>query len=773
MRVIYWAAVTALGFATSSLAAAVDRRAVNYGYDDEPVVIKKPGGKGRPTVTVTKYVTGGKLGYSTKTGAKTDTVYIITTSKKGGKPAAPTEVDEDEDGETFTITKTKNPKPTVFITSYVTGGKLGPSTKTGAKTDTVYIITTSKKGGKPAATITEVEEDEDGETVTVTNTKTKDPKPTVFITTYVTSGKLGPSTKTGAKTVTVFIVTTTKKVKPPVTVTETEEPEEDEEEEEEEDGGTVTVTNTKTKPKVTVTATTFVTGGSLGLSTKTGDKTDTVFIVTTSKKAKPPVTVTETEEPEEDEDDATVTVTNTKTKPPKVTVTATTFVTGGSLGLSTKTGSKTDTVFIVTTSQAAKPSSKPDTSCGNAGLEVAIFNNPFLNQQEVPNKGFNVDYFTTAIPYDDTAAHYIGWNGALSATKYASLYTENPPHSFRAKQRHMDGPTFALIYRGYFYAPKTQEYTFYTYDVDDKFYYWLGDHVFDWSEANHDYREYRVRVTIEGGTYYPIRILYGNGGGGGEFHFDITGADGVNYVKATTPSDYLVARSCNGKAKRFPSWNTSEYGTGITGSTKRPDISCGDVAGMLFVAFENKWGNQHSNNRIPGFNPNYYKTAKTAFAQGTTRTIGYAGTSGLNPYGMWAPQNVPSVPLLVMHRGFFYVPKSGYYTFHIAGIKDGGWMWFGQKAYTAWTASNYDCRYLLKTGIGGYNEDAYTVQLVAGTYFPFRIMLADGGGGGTFNLEIFDNQGNFYVKKLTPTDFLVHTPCDKSAAFTRDWGRED
>ncbi|KAF3315449.1 hypothetical protein TWF173_003369 [Orbilia oligospora] len=673
MRVIYWAAVTALGFATSSLAAAVDRRA-NYGYDDEPVIsTRKPGGKGgRPTVTVTKYVTGGKLGYSTKTGAKTDTVYIITTSRKGGKPAA---------------------------------------------------------------TVTEIEEDEDGDTVTVTNTKTKNPKPTVYVTTYVTGGKLGPSTKSGAKTVTVFIVTTTKKVKPTATVTEIEEPEE--EEEVDEDGETVTVTNTKTKPKVTVTATTFVTGGSLGLSTKTGAKTDTVFVVTTSK-SRQTATVTKTEEPEDDEDDATVTVTNTKTNP-KVTVTATTYVTGGSLGLSTATGGKTDTVFIVTTSDAPRPSSKPDTSCGNAGLEVAIFNNPFLNQQEVANKGFNVNYFTSAVPYDDAAADYIGWNGALSATKYSHLYTKNPPHGFTAKQTHMDGPTFALIYRGYFYAPRTQEYTFFTYDVDDKFYYWLGDNAFDWSEGNHNYRNNRVNVRIEGGTYYPIRILYGNGGGGGEFHLDITGADGVDYVKATRPSDYLISRSCDGKAKRFPSWDTSEYGSGVTGA-KRPDISCGNVAGMLFVAFENIWPNQHSNNRIPGFNPNYYKTCKKAFAQGTTRMIGMKGTSGLNPYGLWAPQNVPSVPLMVMHRGFFYVPRDGHYTFHIAGIKDGGWMWFGQKAYTTWTASNYDCRYLLKTGIGGYNEDAHTVHLTAGTYFPFRIMIADGGEGGTFNLEIFDNK---------------------------------
>ncbi|KAF3224774.1 hypothetical protein TWF191_005939 [Orbilia oligospora] len=744
MRVIYWAAVTALGFASSSLAAAVNRRAP-YGYDDEPVISTgRPGGKGgRPVVTVTKYVTGGKLGYSTKTGGKTDTVYIITTSRKGGKPAP-----EYDDGDVVTITKTKGPKPTVFITSYVTGGKLGTSTKTGAKTDTVYIVTT-KKGGKPVATVTETEEDEDGDTVTVTNTKTKNPKPTVYITTYVTGGKLGPSTATGGKTVTVFIVTT-KKAKPTATVTETEE-EPEEPEEEEEDGDTVTVTNTKTKPKVTVTATTYVTGGSLGLSTKTGAKTDTVFIVTTSK-SRQTATVTKTEEPEDDEDDATVTVTNTKTNP-KVTVTATTYVTGGSLGLSTATGGKTDTVFIVTTSNAPRPSSKPDTSCGNAGLEVAIFNNPFLNQQEVANKGFNVNYFTSALPYDDTSADSIGWNGALSATKYSHLYTKNPPHGFTARQTHMEGPTFALMYRGYFYAPTTQEYTIYTYDVDDRFYYWLGDNAFDWSEANHDYRNNRVKVRIEGGTYYPIRILYANGGGGGEFHLDITGGDGVDYVKATRPSDYLISRSCDGKAKRFPSWDTSEYGSYVAGA-KRPDISCGNVAGMLFVAFENIWPNQHSNNRIPGFNPNYYKTCKKAFAQGTTRMIGMKGTSGLNPYGLWAPQNVPSVPLLTMHRGFFYVPRDGHYTFHIAGIKDGGWMWFGQKAYTAWTASNYDCRYLLKTGIGGYNEDAHTVHLTAGTYFPFRIMIADGGEGGTFNLEIFDNQGNFYLEKFVPAYIL-------------------
>ncbi|KAK6501666.1 hypothetical protein TWF481_009495 [Arthrobotrys musiformis] len=710
MRVIYWTAVTALGFASSSLAAAVNRRA-DYGYGDEPAVsTRKPGVKGRPTVTVTQFVTNG--------------------------------------------------------------GKMGHSTRTGDKTVTVYIVTTTRKGGKPAPTITEEEEGEDGGTVTVTNTKTKNAKPyTVYITRYVTGRKPSHSTRDGDKTVTVFVYTT-KKTKPPVTVTETEE--EPEEPEDEEDGGTVTVTNTKTKSaKPTVFITRYVTAGAqMGPSTTTGgDKTVTVFIRTT-KKTKSPVTVTETEEePEDDEDAGTVTVTNTKTNP-KVTVTATTYVTGGSLGYSTKTGSKTDTVFLVTTSDAPRPSSKPDTSCGNAGLEVAIFNNPFLNQQEVPNKGYNVKYFTTAVPYDDTTARSIGWNGALSATKYANLYTENPPHSFKARQRHMDGPTFALMYRGYFYAPKTQEYTFYTYDVDDTFFYWLGDNVFNWSEANHNYRDARVRVRIEGGTYYPIRILYGNGGGGGEFHLDITGADGVEYVRATVDSDYLISRSCDGKAKSFPSWNTAEYGTAITGA-KRPDISCGNVAGMLFVAFENIWPNQNSNNRIPGFNPNYYKTCKKAFAQGTTRIIGFAGRNGLNPYGLWAPQNVPSCPLLTMHRGFFYVPKSGHYTFHIAGIKDGGWMWFGDKAYTAWTASNYDCRYLLKTGIGGYNEDAHTVELTGGTYFPFRIMLADGGEGGTFNLEIFDNKGNFYVNKLTPTDFLVHTPCDKSAAFTRDWGRED
>lgn len=82
--------------------------------------------------------------------------------------------------------------------------------------------------------------------------------------------------------------------------------------------------------------------------------------------------------------------------------------------------------------------------------------------------------------------------------------------------------------------------------------------------------------------------------------------------------------------------------------------------------------------------------------------------------------------------GFFYAPTTGTYTMYIAS-DDCGYLWVGNNAQTGnFTTANVTASY---PGIHGLAEASNTVNLTAGTYYPYRAQFGENGAGDDCQLS--------------------------------------
>ena len=90
-----------------------------------------------------------------------------------------------------------------------------------------------------------------------------------------------------------------------------------------------------------------------------------------------------------------------------------------------------------------------------------------------------------------------------------------------------DGNIYSTQWLGYFRAPHTANYTFYS-ASDDEAYFWIGDKaitgytaanadLYSWPDYNGELSTDPIALTE--GQYYPIRLQYGNAGGGAFLNF--------------------------------------------------------------------------------------------------------------------------------------------------------------------------------------------------------------------------------------------------------------
>jgi hypothetical protein len=117
----------------------------------------------------------------------------------------------------------------------------------------------------------------------------------------------------------------------------------------------------------------------------------------------------------------------------------------------------------------------------------------------------NVSFFATATPQAF---------GANPATSVQTTVIEEPATD--------DGSTFSVQWLGYFLATTTETYTFYT-SSDDASHLWIGPNaITGFTTANatvnngglHGNQEASGTIALVAGTYYPIRIQFGEQGGG-------------------------------------------------------------------------------------------------------------------------------------------------------------------------------------------------------------------------------------------------------------------
>ena len=134
--------------------------------------------------------------------------------------------------------------------------------------------------------------------------------------------------------------------------------------------------------------------------------------------------------------------------------------------------------------------------------------------------------------YKRTYAGYHNENPSFFATATLTTYGANPATSVQttaiSEPSSDDGSNFSVQWLGYFKPTTTETYTLYI-SSDDGSYLWIGANAlsgFTTANANmnnggaHGQIEVSTTVSLTAGVYYPIRMQFGEIGGGDVFTFN-------------------------------------------------------------------------------------------------------------------------------------------------------------------------------------------------------------------------------------------------------------
>jgi hypothetical protein len=146
-------------------------------------------------------------------------------------------------------------------------------------------------------------------------------------------------------------------------------------------------------------------------------------------------------------------------------------------------------------------------------------------------------FYTTFVPYvaglyKTTYSGYFADNVNFFATATPQAFGANPATSVQttaiSEPGSDDGSTFSCQWLGYFKPTTTETYTFFT-NSDDASYVWVGSNaVSGFTTANaivnngglHGPLELSGSIALTAGVYYPIRIQFGENGGGDVMTFN-------------------------------------------------------------------------------------------------------------------------------------------------------------------------------------------------------------------------------------------------------------
>ncbi|KAF3922020.1 hypothetical protein ABW20_dc0106004 [Dactylellina cionopaga] len=213
---------------------------------------------------------------------------------------------------------------------------------------------------------------------------------------------------------------------------------------------------------------------------------------------------------------------------------------------------------------------KPDTSCGNIGMQHYASPNTDYNG----NKNTNIDLFDPTVlkrrnpnaagqTLDNPTLYRYGVNTKVGMSAAAT----NPIDIYGTKHdfgQYADN--IAINHRGYIFAPQDGKYTFSLPSSDDITLIWVGQNAYSgYTRQNADIVQKFVssggtpvttQIDLKKGTYTPIRIVWANRGGAGNFKIRITAPDNSVLLDEDSESnDYIVQYSCdNVSAPKFPEW---------------------------------------------------------------------------------------------------------------------------------------------------------------------------------------------------------------------------
>jgi hypothetical protein len=134
--------------------------------------------------------------------------------------------------------------------------------------------------------------------------------------------------------------------------------------------------------------------------------------------------------------------------------------------------------------------------------------------------------------YKTTYAGYFSDVPSFFATATPTTYGTNPSTSVQttaiSEASSDDGSNFSVQWLGYFLPSTTETYTFFT-SSDDASYVWVGSNaVSGFTTGNatvnngglHGAQEASGTISLTAGVYYPIRIQFGENGGGDVMTFN-------------------------------------------------------------------------------------------------------------------------------------------------------------------------------------------------------------------------------------------------------------
>jgi hypothetical protein len=152
---------------------------------------------------------------------------------------------------------------------------------------------------------------------------------------------------------------------------------------------------------------------------------------------------------------------------------------------------------------------------------------------------------------------------------------------------------YSVEWIGYFYAPTTGSYTFYTVS-DDASYLWIGSTALSgYTTGNclvnnaglHPMQERSGTITLTGGTYYPIRIQFGENYGGDNC---VVSFAGPSISKTSDFNNY--AFSSTGLHSLYPAENARTIKT-ITGTNNDGSyyINVNGTSTLTYCLMDSKW----------------------------------------------------------------------------------------------------------------------------------------------------------------------------------------
>ena len=155
------------------------------------------------------------------------------------------------------------------------------------------------------------------------------------------------------------------------------------------------------------------------------------------------------------------------------------------------------------------------------------------------------------------------------------------------------------------------------------------------------------------------------------------------------------------------------------------------------------------------FDPTYIQTQDIELGPGVANQVGtYRTKKNSNSMIFGSTQKINTELMTLDIVGYFYAPKTGPYTFSSPYADDLLYIWVGTQAYAGWTASNANMY------ISDSQPKSFSVDMIAGQYWPVRIILANRVGDGGYTLQITAPDGS---NALRPGQ-LVQYSCDGTTA---------